>query len=158
MAKKTYKEKLAEAKAAAKRGYARAREAGGKAKPFVVAGAAGAATHYGLRLLDANVPSVLRSSKYAPGGVTLVAAMLVNKKSHTAALGMAGAAGLLLAQAFDGPTSQPQPSAPAPTTKGYEPDTSAMQGPDVSALELPDSMGLDDTGAFQDAGDPAEYN
>lgn len=152
---KTYKERFAELKAKGKKGLAKARETGGKAKPFVIAGGAGAAVHYGLRMLDANVPSVTRSSKYAPGAVALVTALVVNKKSHTAALGIAGAAGLLLAQAFD---SAPAPApAPQPTTKGYG-DAAAMQDQNTSALELPDAAELVDTGAFVETSEPEMYN
>lgn len=155
MAKKTFKEKIAEYKAKAKSRLGQAREAGGKMKPFALAGAGGVATHYVLKMVDANLPSVTRSSKYAPAGIALVGALMVNKKSHTAALGIAGAAGLLAAQAWDMPD---QPAAqPKPATKGYDAGSIQTDRPDTSALELPDAGALNvDTDAFQ--ADPADYN
>ena len=146
MAKMTWKERYQAAKKGAKRVHGGIMKHGGKIKPFLYAGAAGAAGYFAIKYLAEKFDFVA-SSPYVGGAILFVAAYILAKKNREAGLCLAGAAGWCLAQGFQSRTlaspgmppgsglsssaGGPLPAASlgTPSTKGAGDDAGLAMGP-----------------------------
>ncbi|MBX3128388.1 MAG: hypothetical protein KF718_16820 [Polyangiaceae bacterium] len=92
MAKKSIKERISEARAKTRAAMKRGGAIAGNMKPIGVAAAAGAVADLGGQFAAEKI-DLVGKNWYGQPALMLLAALLVRKKSTTAALGIAGAAG-----------------------------------------------------------------
>lgn len=143
MAHKSIKERIREAQAKTRHAMSRAKGILGPAKPLAIAGAAGAASDYAVELVADRIDFV-KNNWYGRPLALFGMALLVNKKSHTAALGIAGHAGGLARRDYANPA--------VANTSPYGGSTKNVLGSHQGAAALQDGSEVlyGDTGALQD--------
>lgn len=142
-----WKNKFEKLRSAGHKGANRAKAMATTAKPLAFSGAGGAGAHYAAKMAAEKIDFV-RDNWYGKGAVLGVLALLLSKKQHQVALGIAGAAGYALAQEYDAKSQREKAGGSSGSSAG---GSSAGGGNTSGYLDAP---GFDtgelvmDTGAF----------